>query len=340
MKRITCFFFLLLLCTGCGMQNSAGDQAKNVTGTAAAVSGAAATLKISPKGKKVVENKKYGISLPEAEEFAEELEELVYWSYATRQEEGESNLYSWLEERKALGRELKVKLYYQEGDKDDNYFDSSDEIRPFYYILAWFPEIQEVDNYVGMWYNARGLVNPDDFNVYDDPDIDDIEDVLSGGEDEEPYTEWGESTIYVDEMRAKEYVPAKDTSKIRQQIERDCLKEFKKYGEYNEEYEIYLREFLPGDQWMEGVVIQCDPKDGDVPIGWVQTHICYAGRKMEKYKKIVWHVRPSTMFNGPEGYSLKAAKEAAKEQREAMLPENCFLAYRIKGDKMTSLKKE
>lgn len=334
MKRITAFLFLVLLCTGCGMQNPAGDQAKNVTGTAAAVSGAAAT----PTGKKVAENKKYGISLPEAEEFAGELEELVYWSYATRQEEGESNLYSWLEEHKALGRELKVKLYYQEGDKEDGYFDSSDEIRPFYHILACFPEIQEVDNYVGMCYNARGLVNPDDFDDYDE--MDNIEDVLSGGEDGKPYTEWGETTIYVDEMRAKEYVPAKDTSKIRQQIERDCLKEFKKYGEYNEEYEIYLREFLSGDEWMEGVVIQCDPKEGDVPIGWVQTHICYAGKKMEKYKKIVWHVRSSTMFNGPEGYSLKAAKEAVKEQREAMLPENCFLAYRIKGDKMTSLKKE
>lgn len=322
------------LLAGCGVQNSAGDQIDSASGRAANVSGSA-VRKEEKETKEVryeAENKEYGIALPEREYVMEDLENLIYWSHATRPTESESDLYSYLEEHQALNQDLKVTLYY--GEEEGSYFDEEDEERRRYYRVLVHFQLQESGFYLSFYYNARGLT----FSWGDDLLDEDEEEVKEACKS---YTKWGEAVLHIDESAAEQYVLSKEMDPQKEQIRKDCLKQIEEYRkdgkENNIDCDIYIYDFQPGDDWLEGRILYTNLQDGDVPVSWLHIHVCYNGKKMEKYNGIMWYPRSSTMFNGGE-YSLKAAKDALKELQDEMLPENCFMAYRIKDGQLSSLK--
>lgn len=333
-RQMMALCLLTGLLAGCGVQNLAGDQIDSASGQTASVSGSA-VRKEEKETKEVryeAENKEYGIALPERDYFMEDLEDLIYRSHATRPTESESDLYSYLEEHQALNQDLKVTLYY--GEEEENFFDEVDEKgRHYYRVLVHF-QVQKSDFYLSVDYNARGL----SFS-WDEYLLDEVREEIE--EESKSYTNWGEAVLHIDESAAEQYVLSKEMDPQKEQIRKDCLKQIEEYRkdgkENNMDCDIYIYDFQPGDEWIEGRILYTNLQDGDVPVSWLEIHVCYKGKKMEKYNGIMWYPGSSTMFNGGE-YSLKAAKDTLKELQDEMLPENCFMAYRIKDGKLSSLK--
>lgn len=340
---LSLIMILILFCVSCGADNTAGSKSGDTNGSAggtgsaiiASVSDSAAREKTKEQKKEPgyeVEIKKYGFTLPKLDTFREELEDLIYWTHATAPTKEEGNIYEYLKENKALGKNLKVKLSYLKSET--SYFDELDEEgRPSYMIYICFPELQEKRQYLWLCsYNARGICDVYEFDAGETIS----EKELKEGEDE--YVEWGETTICIDEEMAENYILETDTSGLRKQIEKDCLKEIKKYCDNDGEYEIYLYDFLPGEEWIRGRVLNCDPKGGFIPVNWLSVHVCYKGKKMDKYNGIYWHSKSSG--TGSDAIISEKALEILKPYQEEMLPEHCFMAYHVKGKKITSLKQE
>ena len=345
-KRIFLIMIMMLslLCVSCGAENTAGSQpwdaSSNTRGTGSAI---AAGVSESATGEKAedkkepgyeVEIKKYGFTLPKLDAFREELENLIYWTYATAPTKGDI-FYNYLKENKVLGKNLKVKLSYVKSET--SYFDELDEEgRPSYIIYSSFPELQEKELYLCR-YNARGIC---DVYNFDAGEAISEEELQADEDEEEEYekTDWGETTIYIDEKKAESYRPEKDTTGMRKQIEKDCMEKIKEYCGDNTDCEIYLYDFLPGDEWIEGEVLNFDTKGGFIPVGQLSVHVCYKGKKMEDYNGIYWHVKPSG--TGSDSITREMALEDLEIEREKILPGHCFMAYHVKGDQITSLKQE
>lgn len=337
-KKMMVLCLLTGLLAGCGWQNQAGDQIESATGSAAGVSGDA-VRKEKKKTKKVryeAENKKYGIALPEKDTFMEELEDLIYRTYATRPTGDATDIYSFLKEHQALDQDVNVTLFYEE--EKENYFDEVDEEGRYYYHILVHFKVQGKGVYLPVDYNAKG------FSVYgnDQPlvcegekDYDEDEDVYKEIEkDIKKYIKWGESVLHIDESMAEQYVLPEETDPQREQIRKDCLKQIKEYQKEDDmDCEIYIYEFQPGDTWLEGRILYTNLQEGGSPVSWLHIHVCYKGKKMETYNGVHWYPRSSG-----GGYSLKVAKDELKALQEEMLPEHCFMAYRIKDGKISSLK--
>lgn len=340
-KKMMVLCLLTGLLAGCALQNQAGDQIESATGSAAGVSGSAVRGKRETKKVRYeAENKKYGIALPEKDTFMEELEDLIYRTYATRPTDDATDIYSFLKEHQALDQDVKVTLFYEE--EKENYFDEVDEEGRYYYHILVHFQVQGKGVYLPVDYNARG------FSVYgyDRPlvcegekdDYDEDEDVYKEIEkDIKKYIKWGEAVLHIDESMAEQYVLPEETDPQREQIRKDCLKQIKEYQKDDMDCEIYIYEFQPGDTWLEGRILYTNLQEGDVPVSWLQIHVCYKGKKMETYNGVHWYPR-SSGGGGGSGYSLKVAKDELKALQEEMLPEHCFMAYRIKGGTLRSLK--
>lgn len=341
-KKMMVLCLLTGLFAGCALQNQAGDQIESATGSAAGVSGSAVREKRETKKVRYeAENKKYGIALPERDLFMEQLEDLIYRTYITRPTVDESDIYSYLKQHQALNQDIKVTLSY--GEEEGGYFDEVDEEgRRYYRVLVHF-KVKGKGVYLPICYNARGL-----FFYERDPLIceDEKEDEFGGDEEEykeiekesKAYTKWGEAVLCIDESIAAKYVLPSETDPQREQIRKDCLKQIEEYRregkEYHRDCDIYIYDFQPGDDWLEGRILYTNLQEGDVPVSWLQIHVCYKGKKMETYNGVHWYPRSS----GGSGYSLKVAKDELKALQEEMLPEHCFMAYRIKGGTLRSLK--
>ncbi len=339
-QKIIIILAVSLFCVSCGAENTAGLQSGDVRGTNRAIEtdvlDSAVRGLTEEQGKKEhgyeVEIKKYGFTLPRLETFQEELENLIYWTSAAAPTKEENNIYNYLKGKKALGKDLKVKLSYVRSET--GYFDELDEEgRPSYLIYVCFPELQEKEQYLWLCsYNARGICDAYEFDAGETISKKELQ------EGEGEYKDWGETTIYIGEERAENDKPDKDASELRNQIGRDCLREIKELYNDNGEYEIYLYDFLPGDEWIKGRILNCDPKGGFIPVNWISVHVCYKGKKMEKYNGISWYSKPSGV--GSDTITSKDAHDIIKPYREEMLPEHCFMAYRVRGKQITSLKQE
>lgn len=343
MKKVKGWIVLCLLTgllAGCGVQNTAGNQTGSATEGAASVSGSAVRKK-PEEIHYVAENKEYGIALPELDVFAEELENYIYWTHATNPVKDTEDLYSNLLEEYGPKQDLNMTLFYEE--IEDSYFDEVDEEgrRCYHIIVRCQPQGREA--YFELLYNAKGLgvydrsshssellVKRDDFSDEDGED-----DFKSIQKDCKSYTKWGETVLHIDTSAAEQYVESEEMSRQKEEIRQDCLKEIQ--TDRKEDQEIYIYDFLPGDDWIHGRILYTDLEDGDVPVSWLNIHVCYKGKKMETYNGLIWYPRSSTMFNGGE-YSLKAARDTLEELQEEMLPEKCFMAYRIKDGELISLK--
>lgn len=336
-KRIKQIFvtavLVVSLCVGCGLQNTAGDEADSVSGRAASVTGTAVQSSQTEGEKKairyVAKDEKYGLALPEADAFGEELENMIYWSYAKRIYEKDDGLYGYLREKKALGRELKIKLSYAK-DKELEMFNELCEYRPIYLVRLTIPELG--GDTFWLEYHSSGLAS----RIGDYSEDDELEDDESEDEEDEDesydWHEMGETTICIEEGKAETYEPQENITEEKEKILKDLRKEIAACRGRNEDCAIYLQDFLPGDDSLSGVMLHYD---AEVPISWLTIVIYYT--KQGEYYCLDWHPRTSTMFNGSE-YSKEAAKEAIKEQEEAILVDHCLMAYRIKGKEMISLK--
>lgn len=313
------FMVISLLCASCGAENTTGLHTGNATDSSIVSGTAVSDTAVSDSDHKV-ENKNYDFTLPKLDVFREELEDVIYWTHATAptKEEDESNIYSYLKKNKALGKNLKVKLLHSKSlDNDHN------NKYPCYGIYINFPELMEKEQYVGLGnYSAGGMCDVDYFTAG-------VE-IHSKKERQKNYVDWGETTIYIDEEKAERYVPKEDTSGVREQIKQDCLNEIKKYCDGNE-YEIYLHDFLPGDQWIVGEVLYHNPVGFDV-VSYLQIQVYYNGKKMERYSRINW-------FDDAD-YAHPEDLEDLEFAEETIIPEHCFMAYHVKGDQITSLKQE
>lgn len=314
----------IVLCTSCGNNGQYASQSQSTVGA----SGSAVTEKANVQSpgeiRYVAENKKYGLALPELEYFKEELEELLYRACVSPIQKEKTDLYDFLKKNGMLGKEQKVTLFYEEGK--EYIFDEPDEIdRPYYAIYIGFPEIQKKQSYIALCsYNARGACELADK-------------VKSFSKGRKKWKEWGETTIYLDEEKVGQRIAEEQTEDYRKQIQEDCLKKIKDYCGKGEEYDIYLYDFLPGDQWIKGTVIDCTP-DGDIPDSNIDIHVCYKGKKMEKYNGISWY--PKTHGTMVGKVSEEDALTTITSWRNMVATENCFLAYRVKGDQIISLKQE
>lgn len=328
-----------LLCVGCIGENTAGLQSKSVSvsekNTDAGISDSVAPEKTDAPGEEesVYELEiKYGFTLPKVESFRAELEKLIYWTYATVPTKESENIYSYLKENKVLGKSLEVKLSYVKSAINE-FGETDKKGRPHYRIYISFPELQEKEEYIWLCsYNAKGICDVYEF----DPEESYSEKELQEEECGE-YIDWGKTTICIDEEKAEQFVPEEDTSGIRKKIETDCLKEIKDYCGTGE-CEIYLYDFLPGEEWIHGQLLICDPEGGRIPVDNLSVQVCYEGDKMEDYSEILWYQRAGG--SGNSGITSEDAREMLEQHKEEMLPEHCFMAYHVKGKEMISLKQK
>ncbi len=310
----------ILLCTGCG--NSSGTTT-SATGTA--VMKKAETNKNEIRY--VAEKKEYGLALPEAESFKEELEELLYHACVSAHNDETTCFYDYLKKNGILGKEQKVILYYDEGK--GVYFDQADEIdRPYYEIYLDFPEIQgQKQSYIRLCdYNARGAC-----------EVMEEESMEIFSKERKSWKKWGETTILLDESKAGQRITEEQEEDVRKQIREDCLEEIREYCGKGEEYDIYLYDFLPGDEWISGIVLDAKP-DRNWPESTLSIHVCYKGKKMEKYNGITWSQKThgTSLGKVPEEDALATIRSV----RNNIIAENCFLACRVKGDQIISLQQE
>ena len=329
-----------LLCVGCTGENTAGLQSENgsAQNTDAGIAESANSEKTGAQGEEEsayeVEIEEYGFTLPKLDDFRIELENLIYWTYATAPTKEYPNIYSYLKEKQVLGKSLKVKLSYVKS-AINRFGETDDEGRPHYQIYISFPDMQEKEEY--MWlcsYNAKGIGDVYEFDAEESYSKQELQEE---GEELGGCVDWGETTICIDEEKAEKFVPEEDTSEIRKKIENDCLKEIRDYGEVGE-CEIYLYDFLPGEEWLHGQILFCNPGKGGYPYAYFTVQILYDGEKMEDYSEIIWH--QSSHGPQPDEMTAEDARKISEEYKKEMLPEHCFLAYHIKGDEITSLKQE
>lgn len=319
--------FCILMCTGCGDGNAAASSATNSAVSAASTGGTEKTEEHNKNEiRYAVENKEYGLAFPEAEYFKEELEELLYYACVSAYHKETTLFYDYLKKNGILGKEQKVILFYDEGK--ESYFDEADEIdRPYYDIYLWFPGIGKKQSYIRLCsYNARGAC-----------DIVDGESMDTFSKERKGWKKWGETTILLDERKAGQKVTVKQTEDFKEQIREDCQKEIKDYCGKEAEYDIYLYDFLPGDEWISGTVVNYN-SNGSWPDADITIHVCYKGKKMEKYNGISWSQRSHGTMLGE--VSEEDALAAIMSWRNTVAVENCFLAYRVKGDQIISLKQE
>lgn len=273
----------------------------------------------------VAANEKYGIALPEIEVFREELEYLIYWKHWSDIDSQEMEcIYSYLEDCKALGKDVKLHLYYKEIDcKITDYLESN------YYSIALIAPELKLCTYVK--YNSRGLIS----------DIGDRCEVPKGGFENSKkgkgYQDYGETVIHIDKEKADSFQPVKVEDAEKQKIIQQIKKEIKEYCGKKADCSIYIQDFLPGSGMLSGYVVYHKGSGQYLPYGWIQSQMLYSGKKMEKFDTLFWWERPTTAFNGG-GYSRKAAKRLAQAQDADARADKCLLAYHIKGNKMTSLK--
>lgn len=345
---------LLLGLTGCGQKVSETQE-----GASAEVDKTQKELELSsvtmePTQKPVsyvAENEKYKLALPDAEHFVRELQDFIYWEYATEIEKDTHGLMSILtnlEENHCLEKELKLHLYYYECDVSK----MDEGLCNFYNVVVTFPEESQM-SYYAFYYNSKGLTLDYDYGYggwFDEDEEDDIssQELEQKTWFQEQYTFFGETSLTISKTEVENYkvsnhFEAGEKEEILSAITRAIEKEYGK--KKNKNMFVYVRDFLPGDSSLSGEVVDLDmTSENDMPLWWIHSGIRYEDEKMVKFDDVYWNVRYSTTYSGASlsdyNPTVEQLKEWAKEEKEAVGVEKCILAYQIKDGELIDLKAE
>lgn len=302
----------------------------------------------------VAENEKNALALPDAKQFGRELQDFIYWEYATEIDKDAHDgmtILTNLEAGNYLDKKLKLHLYYYECDASemDEEWDWN-----FYDVVVTFPEESQMSYYT-FRYMSKGLsLNYEHgYGVYAE-DGEDEEDDISSSELEQKawfqkkYTFFGETDLTVSKNEAENYeVTSRFEEGEKEQILAAITRAIQKqYGKkkYRDQV-VYVRDFLPGDSQLSGRVVDLDmASKNDMPLYWIQSVIYYSDEKREKFEDICWHVRCSTAYSGASqpnyNPTVKQLKEWAEGEKECVDVEKCVLAYQITNGELIDLKEK
>lgn len=296
-----------------------------------------------------------GLSLPEAETFGRELKDFIYWEYATMIEKDVHGLMSALtilEEDNCLEKELKLHLYYYEEDADYEFITSdNDEWNYHYYdVVVAFPEEQQA-SFFSFSYNTKGFSTEYDYGD-DECFSKSVKHYMSSQKLEQKkwfqkqYTFFGETTLNLSRKEAENFevtdrFEAGKKEQILSTVKNVIKKEYKK----SKNTVVYVRDFLPGDYFLTGEVIDLHMVDkSSMPLYWIRSLIYYSDKKMDIFEHVSWYTHYSTGYSGASqpnyNPTVKQLKKWAKEEKEAVNIEKCILAYQIKDGEMIDLKAE
>ena len=177
----------------------------------------------------------------------------------------------------------------------------------------------------------------------------DIEDYLSAQELEQTkwfqkqYTFFGEVSLDLSRKEAESYeVTDQFEDGKKEQIISAVKKQIKMNYSDSENVVIYIRDFLPGDFYISGKVVDLHITDKwSMPLYWIRSEMLYSDKKMEKFDDVRWYTHYSTAYSGAShnyNPTVKQVKKWAKEEKEAVNVEKCILAYEIKNGEMIDLK--
>lgn len=296
----------------------------------------------------VAENEKYALALPNAEQFVRELQDFIYWEYATMIEKdthGFMSVLTNLEENNCLEKELKLHLYYYECDVSE----MDEGIYNYYSIVVLFPEESQM-SYYSFQYTAKGLSSDYDYeyNGWFDEDEEEVsaQELEEKSWFQEQFTFFGETSLTISKKDAEnykvnDYFEEGEKEQLLSAITNAIQKEYGK--KKNKDLFIYVRDFLPGDSNLAGEVVDLDMTSKyDMPLWWIRSLIYYKDAKMEKFDGVYWGVHYSSAYSGSgqPNYNPAVAKlkEWAKEEKEAINVEKCILAYQVKNGELVDLK--
>lgn len=340
-----------LVLGGCGAQNAVSQNGEENTAEEHSVTEQPSTQPPAEKKESayVASNEKYGLHLPNADDFGKIFKDFIYWEYATQIEkhedklENESNILGQLKAMKLLDGEVKIRLYYRECDKEEmDEWDSN-----LYNVIVGFPESEdpsEDHNYGSTWismdYSARGLSSEYDWeycgwlDAIQQISFDELE---QNKRFQKKYTCVGETSFEVSEAEAKSYQPENkfaegEKEHILAEIDKAVRKEYKKAKDTM----LFIHDFLPGDFNLSGKEVDFNmTSEDDMPLNWIQSEIGYSGNKLEKFQGIYWRTRYSTAYSGASqpnyNPTVKFLKESAENEAEEMDTERCILVYYIKN---------
>jgi len=290
----------------------------------------------------IASNEKYGLHLPNGDAFGKIFKDFIYWDYGTQIEkhgkklEDEINILGRLKAMKLLDKEVKIRLYYRECDKEE--MDNGES--NLYNVIVGFPESEDPDygSWISMEYSSRGLSSDYDWEYcgwLDGIQQISFEKLEQNKKFQKKYTCMGETSFEVSEAEAKSYQPENkfaegEKEHILAEIDRAVRKEYKKAKDTM----LFIHDFLPGDFNLSGKEVDFNmTSEDDMPVNWIQSEIGYSGNQLEKFEGIGWRSRYSTEYSGARpdyNPTVKFLKESAENEAEEMDTERCILVYHIK----------
>ena len=108
---------------------------------------------------------------------------------------------------------------------------------------------------------------------------------------------------------------------------------------------VYVRDFLPGDEGLQGKVVDLNMTGKyDMPLYWIYSLIQYSDEKMENFDSVIWGTHYSTAYSGagqPDyNPTVKELKKAARQERDAVDASKCIYACHIENGNLYSLMDE
>ena len=326
---------------GCGQKTKTGTGSDLVAPVSASANETEGT-EAAPATYAAV-NKKYNLALPEAETFAKELKDFIYWEHATMIEkdvDAPMSIWTILGDA-CLDKDLKLHFYYYECDvKDMDNRDSN-----YYNVIVTLPE-EEEKSFLSFIYNARGLSLDYDYGYESWFDKDVAMDLPSQKLEkkkwfQKQYTFFGETGIRLSKEEAEHYEAGNYFNEgEKEQILAAIKKAIRKQYKRSKNTMVFVRDFLPGDTRLQGRVVDLHITGKySIPLYWIRSLIYYPGKKMKKFDNVYWDTHYSTAYSGPfYNPTVKQVKKWAKEEVEEVDIDKCVLAYQIKNGKMIDLK--
>ncbi len=338
LRRYLFAIFIFILSAGISGCSTTGQENRAVHGTDTGQSKngepeMSPEMSASPSPKAdapLAANEKYGISLPQPEQFATELKNLIYWNHASKiYKDDAADIYSDMKRAGLLGQNVTAQVFYKEEYCEDyDYLESN-----FYSVAVRVPALDKYSGGCSLFelrYNTKGMASEidTDFEWEEEQDED-------ATQKKSQYAEYGTITLNLTEKEAEntpELHLTEEEKQEKQAIIEKIKKEIQKTGDLSEN-DIYIHDFTLADTHYSGCIIFRDTGNKDyMPYGWVHGLILYPGKKMQKEPIVDFSYRYTTAFNGG-GYSKDAAIRLAKEQEESIITDNCLLVYRAEDKK-------
>lgn len=339
MKKCLCDLlivtFVCMLCVGCSTNK---QEENSITQQTEATEKENATF--------YAKNEKYALYLPNPETLTQEIQEFIYWEKNTaieKDEKEQCTIFRDLKELNCLDKEIQIHLYTEECDVSEMEMDEG--VHNFYNIIVTFPQLKKLSFY-SFEYNARGLSSDYDYgySAWFDEDID-MEMSADKLEKEkwfqEQYSLVGKTELTISsetstqpctlENRFKDGEKEKIIADINESIQKEYIDA--------KNVVVYVRDFLPGDEGLQGEVIDLNmTREHDIPLYWICSSILYSDEKMENYDSIIWETHYSTAYSGagqPDyNLTVKELKRAAKQERDAIDVSKCIYACYIENGKL------